>query len=246
MSLSPVFDLWGIQIGANLTWDSETQFAARSLNRYALNPRFAWGEVWLGEREQGGFAQSAAVKLVRPGMASELVESRFALERQVLEAGEKESVLPSLFRLRRSVRQVLRAARNQRESVQRLAVGTIRSLRQETCYQFRDVHDHLILLHDSLDRPRPERAPPQERNGARRAAEAATAGRVDGIEHANVAIRVPRVVQDVPPRGLLVLEQLAESGVDAGPVPGIGEHPLHAGGVAGRVAQGGNAAVVEA
>ena len=42
------------------------------------------GEVWLGEREGGGFAQSAAVKLVRPGMASELVESRFALERQVL------------------------------------------------------------------------------------------------------------------------------------------------------------------
>jgi magnesium transporter len=73
------------------------------------------------------------------------------LERQILEAGEKGSVLPSLFRLRRSVRQVLRAARNQRESVQRLAVGTIRSLRQETCYQFRDVHDHLILIHDSLD-----------------------------------------------------------------------------------------------
>jgi magnesium transporter len=35
--------------------------------------------------------------------------------------------------------------------VQRLAVGTVRSLTKETCYQFRDVHDHLIQLHDSLD-----------------------------------------------------------------------------------------------
>ncbi len=49
VSLSPLFDLWGIQIGANLTWDSETQFAARSLNRYALNPRWQSGEVWLGD-----------------------------------------------------------------------------------------------------------------------------------------------------------------------------------------------------
>jgi magnesium transporter len=35
--------------------------------------------------------------------------------------------------------------------VQRLAAGTVRSLRQETCYLFRDVHDRLILLHDALD-----------------------------------------------------------------------------------------------
>lgn len=74
-----------------------------------------------------------------------------ALETEVFEATSRESVLPKLFRLRRSVRYLLRSARNQRESVQRLAVGTVRSLRRETCYQFRDVHDHLILLHDSLD-----------------------------------------------------------------------------------------------
>lgn len=49
IALTPTLDLWGIQVGTNLTWDSETQFAARSLNRYALNPRFAWGEVWLGD-----------------------------------------------------------------------------------------------------------------------------------------------------------------------------------------------------
>lgn len=42
------------------------------------------GEVWLAERDEGGFAQQAALKLVRPGMASEQVEARFVLERQVL------------------------------------------------------------------------------------------------------------------------------------------------------------------
>jgi serine/threonine-protein kinase len=42
------------------------------------------GEVWLGEREDGGFAQQAAVKLVRGGMASDHVVARFVLERQVL------------------------------------------------------------------------------------------------------------------------------------------------------------------
>jgi magnesium transporter len=73
------------------------------------------------------------------------------LEREVFQARGRDGVLPTLFHLRRTVRQLLRAARNQRESVQRLAVGTVRTLTKETCYQFRDVHDHLILVHDSLD-----------------------------------------------------------------------------------------------
>jgi len=82
----------------------------------------------------------------------DLIDDRVeGLERQVFEADGSGVLLASIFRLRRSVRQLLRAARNQRESVQRLAVGTVRSLRKETCYQFRDIHDHLILLHDSLD-----------------------------------------------------------------------------------------------
>ena len=42
------------------------------------------GDVWLGERVEGGFAQAAAVKLVRAGMASEEVLARFRNERQVL------------------------------------------------------------------------------------------------------------------------------------------------------------------
>lgn len=82
----------------------------------------------------------------------DLIDERVeGLETEVFESTSRESILPKLFRLRRSVRQLLRSARNQRESVQRLAVGTVRTLTRETCYQFRDVHDHLILLHDSLD-----------------------------------------------------------------------------------------------
>ncbi len=42
------------------------------------------GEVWAAERVEGGFTQSAAIKLVRSGMASREVVQRFAVERQVL------------------------------------------------------------------------------------------------------------------------------------------------------------------
>jgi magnesium transporter len=73
------------------------------------------------------------------------------IEKQVLAAKGTGETLPGLFRLRRTVRHLLRAARNQRESVLRLAVGTVHALTKETCYQFRDVHDRLLLIHDTLD-----------------------------------------------------------------------------------------------
>jgi serine/threonine-protein kinase len=46
--------------------------------------RGGMGEVWRGERSEGGFAQQAAIKIVRAGMASEGVIERFRLERQLL------------------------------------------------------------------------------------------------------------------------------------------------------------------
>jgi magnesium transporter len=73
------------------------------------------------------------------------------IEREVLDARGGTHTLQALFHLRGTVRHLLRSARSQRESVQRLAVGTVRSLTKETCYQFRDVHDHLLLIHDALD-----------------------------------------------------------------------------------------------
>ncbi len=42
------------------------------------------GEVYRGERTDGGFEQQAAVKIVRAGMASEGIVARFLVERQVL------------------------------------------------------------------------------------------------------------------------------------------------------------------
>lgn len=42
------------------------------------------GEVWKAERNEGGFSQVAALKLVRLGMATEAVFDRFLLERQLL------------------------------------------------------------------------------------------------------------------------------------------------------------------
>ena len=107
--------------------------------------------------ELGRGAQTLYHNLVDRGVNAyfpilDLVDERVEeIERQVFDVAHGRQTLPELFRLRRNVRQLLRAARNQRESVQRLAAGTVRSLTKETCYLFRDVHDHLLLIHDTLD-----------------------------------------------------------------------------------------------
>ncbi len=109
------------------------------------------------ERELGKGAQTLYHNIVDRAVREyfpilDALEDRVdAVEREVLESPGAHDTLPTLFRLRRTVRTLLRAARNQRESVQRLANGTVRALRKETCWLFRDVHDHLILLHDTLD-----------------------------------------------------------------------------------------------
>jgi magnesium transporter len=119
-------------------------------------------ELWAGVRRDPLHELGKGAQIVYHSIVDRAVDAYFpvmdvvedrveALEQHVFDASSREDVLPTLFRLRRSVRQLLRAARNQRESVQRLAVGTVRTLTKETCYQFRDVHDHLILLHDTLD-----------------------------------------------------------------------------------------------
>lgn len=43
-------------------------------------------EVWLAERDDGGFAQTVALKLIRPGFDSRGVRERFLRERQILAA----------------------------------------------------------------------------------------------------------------------------------------------------------------
>jgi hypothetical protein len=49
LSFAPTMELAGAQLGLSLTLDSEDSFSARSLNRYGMNPRFKWGEFWLGD-----------------------------------------------------------------------------------------------------------------------------------------------------------------------------------------------------
>lgn len=68
-------------LGAAATPPFERLGAWRLLERLGAG---GMGEVWAGEREDGGFAQRAAIKLVRAGFASEAVVARFELERQVL------------------------------------------------------------------------------------------------------------------------------------------------------------------
>jgi magnesium transporter len=109
------------------------------------------------KRELGRGAQGVYHSLVRRAVRAyfpvldDTEERVEALERSVFDAHGTRRTLEGIFALRRGVRALLRATRNQREGIQRLASGTVRSLRKETCYQFRDVYDDLILLHDALD-----------------------------------------------------------------------------------------------
>lgn len=73
------------------------------------------------------------------------------LEREVLDVDDGVDSLGTIFRLRRTVRRLMRLVRAQHESVLRLAAGHVKSLRKETCYLFRDVADHLTLFHGMLD-----------------------------------------------------------------------------------------------
>jgi magnesium transporter len=80
------------------------------------------------------------------------VEQRIdTMEPEVLTLKGGDATLTSIFRLRRTLRQLLRLVRAQQESVYRLSLGHVKSLRKETCYLFRDVYDHLVRYHALLD-----------------------------------------------------------------------------------------------
>ncbi len=54
------------------------------------------GEVWLGEREGGGFEQKVAVKLLRPGLTTPDLAARFGRERQILARLAHPLIVPLL------------------------------------------------------------------------------------------------------------------------------------------------------
>ena len=74
-----------------------------------------------------------------------------AIEKDVLHLTHGTQSLGAIFRLRRTLRNLMRLVRAQQESVYRLSLGQVKSLRKETCYLFRDVYDRLNLLLGILD-----------------------------------------------------------------------------------------------
>ena len=66
---------------------TELPAAGLSIGPYRLREclgRGGMGEVWLAVRVQGEFAQTVALKLIRPGFDSRVVRERFLRERQIL------------------------------------------------------------------------------------------------------------------------------------------------------------------
>lgn len=46
---SPNFSWMGFEIGTNVSWSTDDQLTAQSINRYYLNPRWRWGQLHAGD-----------------------------------------------------------------------------------------------------------------------------------------------------------------------------------------------------
>ncbi len=47
--VSPTVSWMGLTIGGTLLWSTESRFTAQTLNRFYLNPRWAWGQIHAGD-----------------------------------------------------------------------------------------------------------------------------------------------------------------------------------------------------
>lgn len=76
---NPTFSWLGMEIGASFLWSTENEFTAQSLNRYYLNPRWAWGEAHLGDHVPAiSRFTASAVRLRGAGFALKPGKFRFA------------------------------------------------------------------------------------------------------------------------------------------------------------------------
>src|SRR6185503_7812148 len=75
---SPTFSWMGLEVGSNLMWSTEDQFAAQTLNRYYLNPRWSWGQVHAGDYSPMISRLTASAVRVRGG-GVELTPGRFRI-----------------------------------------------------------------------------------------------------------------------------------------------------------------------
>ncbi|HWP38447.1 MAG TPA: hypothetical protein VNL18_12925 [Gemmatimonadales bacterium] len=64
---SPTFTWLGLSVGLNLLWSTENQFAAQSINRYYLNPRWSWGQLHAGDYVPSHGRYTASSVRVRGG-----------------------------------------------------------------------------------------------------------------------------------------------------------------------------------
>jgi len=86
---SPPFAMAAAIVAESKKGDSETKNAGRRIGSYRLIEEIGRGgmsRVFLAERADGQFEQRVAVKLLRPGLDSELDQARFRAERQILAA----------------------------------------------------------------------------------------------------------------------------------------------------------------
>ena len=73
---SPTISWMGLEIGSNLMWSTEDQFAAQTMNRYYLNPRWSWGQLHAGDYTPMVSRFTASAVRVRGG-GVELTPGRF-------------------------------------------------------------------------------------------------------------------------------------------------------------------------
>lgn len=86
---SPPFALAAAIVAESNNGENETKNAGRRIGSYRLIEEIGRGgmsRVFLAERADGQFEQRVAVKLLRPGLDSELDQARFRAERQILAA----------------------------------------------------------------------------------------------------------------------------------------------------------------
>ena len=82
-------------VNASASRDSETRFVGQRIGAYRLLREIGRGgmaRVFLAERADGEFEQRVAVKLLRPGLDSDLDRARFRAERQILAALEHANI----------------------------------------------------------------------------------------------------------------------------------------------------------
>jgi len=75
---SPTFSWMGFEVGSNMMWSTDDQFAAQTLNRYYLNPRWSWGQVHAGDYSPMISRLTASAVRVRGG-GFELSPGRFRI-----------------------------------------------------------------------------------------------------------------------------------------------------------------------